>query len=195
VSEFVDECRREWKRLGVADHLADEMAAELSADLDEAEAEGASAADVLGSSAVDPPSLAASWALERGVIPPRATEPVFRGHRLALTLVTLGFLAVIGGAAAILASETGPRGAHWVSLSPAGSAQIWVSDAVSHQPISQQPTRQRVVLAPDLLESLPPAGDNIDPIAWTLLAVGVVGVISALLLWTAWRRSRPPAPA
>jgi hypothetical protein len=40
VSEFVDECRREWRRLGVPDPVANEMAADLTADLEEAEAEG-----------------------------------------------------------------------------------------------------------------------------------------------------------
>ena len=34
MSEFVDECRREWHRLGVPDPVANEMAADLTADLD-----------------------------------------------------------------------------------------------------------------------------------------------------------------
>ena len=46
MSEFVEQCRREWKRLGVADPLAEEMAADLASDLEEAEAEGVSAAVV-----------------------------------------------------------------------------------------------------------------------------------------------------
>jgi hypothetical protein len=49
VSEFVEECRREWRRLGVPDPIANEMAADLTADIDEAEAEGGSAEDVLRS--------------------------------------------------------------------------------------------------------------------------------------------------
>jgi hypothetical protein len=48
VSEFVEECRREWRRLRVPDLVANEMAAYLAADLREAEAEGASAEEVLG---------------------------------------------------------------------------------------------------------------------------------------------------
>jgi hypothetical protein len=36
VTEFVDECRSEWKRLGVPDAVANEMAADLAADLQEA---------------------------------------------------------------------------------------------------------------------------------------------------------------
>ena len=38
MNEFVEECRREWNRLGVPDPVANEMAAELEADLEEAEA-------------------------------------------------------------------------------------------------------------------------------------------------------------
>jgi len=45
---FVDDCRREWKRLRVSDAVANEMAAELTADLEEAASEGASPEDVLG---------------------------------------------------------------------------------------------------------------------------------------------------
>lgn len=67
MSEFVEECRREWRRLSVPDAIANEMAADLEADLKEAEAEGASAEEVLGSGAFDPRAFAAAWAAERGV--------------------------------------------------------------------------------------------------------------------------------
>ena len=70
MNKFVEECRHEWKRLGVPDAVANEMAADLEADLAEAEAEGASAEDVLGSAVFDARSFAASWAAERGVIGP-----------------------------------------------------------------------------------------------------------------------------
>jgi hypothetical protein len=39
---FIEECRYEWKRLGVPDSMAEEMATDLEADLAEAEADGAS---------------------------------------------------------------------------------------------------------------------------------------------------------
>jgi hypothetical protein len=67
MTAFVEECRREWKRLAVPDLLADEMAAELEADLAEAQADGVSAAEVLGES--DPRRFAAAWASERGLVP------------------------------------------------------------------------------------------------------------------------------
>ena len=65
--EFVEECRREWRRLGVPDPIANEMAHDLTADIEEAEAEGGSAEDVLGNSLFDPRRFAASWANTRGV--------------------------------------------------------------------------------------------------------------------------------
>ena len=63
--EFVEECRREWQRLGVADPIANEMAADLTADIQEAESEGGSAEDVLGNSLFDPKRFAAAWAEAR----------------------------------------------------------------------------------------------------------------------------------
>jgi hypothetical protein len=71
MSEFVEQCRAEWRRLGVADPLAEEMAADLASDLEEAEADGVPAAEYLGRSASDPQSFAASWARERGIVPGR----------------------------------------------------------------------------------------------------------------------------
>ncbi|MGA2519506.1 MAG: hypothetical protein ABSG81_01660 [Acidimicrobiales bacterium] len=76
MNEYVEECRREWRFLGVPDPVANEMAADLMADLDEARSEGATAEDVLGNSAFDPRSFAASWAVARGVTAPAlATVP------------------------------------------------------------------------------------------------------------------------
>jgi hypothetical protein len=63
---FIEECRYEWKRLGVPDSMAEEMATELEADLAEAQADGVSAAEILGES--DPRRFAATWARERGLI-------------------------------------------------------------------------------------------------------------------------------
>ena len=63
---FIEECRYEWKRLGVPDSMAEEMATELEADLAEAEADGVSAAEMLGES--DPRRFAANWASERGLV-------------------------------------------------------------------------------------------------------------------------------
>jgi PASTA domain-containing protein len=67
VSAFVEECRREWKRLGVPELLAEEMATDLEADLAEAREDGVAAEEILGES--DPRRFAASWASERGLVP------------------------------------------------------------------------------------------------------------------------------
>jgi hypothetical protein len=74
--EFIEECRREWKRLGVPDPIANEMAVDLTADIEEAEAEGGSAEDVLGDSLFDPRRFAAAWAGARGVSAPSVPVPV-----------------------------------------------------------------------------------------------------------------------
>jgi hypothetical protein len=78
MNAYVEECRREWKRLGVPPGLAQEMAAELEADLAEAEADGVSAAEMLGES--HPRRFAATWARERGLVadpPPKKSRKRF----------------------------------------------------------------------------------------------------------------------
>jgi hypothetical protein len=96
VSEFVDACRREWRRLGVPEPAANEMAADLAADLKEAEQDGVTAEEVLGSGAFDPRAFAASWASERGLVPtPRRDR--MRDHRLLLALLGLVVLLAAAG--------------------------------------------------------------------------------------------------
>src|SRR5579863_5509925 len=99
VSEFVDECRREWRRLGVPDPVANEMAADLTADLEEAEAEGGSPEDVLGNSAFDPRRFAASWATARGVagVPAPERWSFWRPTVSVALIAILGALAVGAG--------------------------------------------------------------------------------------------------
>ncbi len=100
---FVRECRREWRRLGVPDAVADEMAEDLAADLDDAQAEGVALEDVLGGGASDPRSFAASWATARGVT--RATSGGFRACRkppIAAALAVLLIAAVVAGAAVVI---------------------------------------------------------------------------------------------
>lgn len=91
MSAYVEECRREWRRLGVPDLLADEMAADLEADLAEAQTEGVAADEILGES--DPRRFAAAWASERGLV---AEQPPRKSRKrlwiaLAIVLV-LGFV-------------------------------------------------------------------------------------------------------
>jgi hypothetical protein len=92
MNEFVEECRREWKRLGVPDPVANEMAADLEADLAEAAADGVSPEAVLGTAAFDPRSFAASWAAERGLV---RAAPV-RRRRIPVALAGFVALAIVG---------------------------------------------------------------------------------------------------
>jgi hypothetical protein len=91
MNAFVEECRREWKRLGVPDGLAEEMATELESDLAEAEADGVSAVEMLGES--DPRRFAAGWARERGLIPEPA--PPRRQRRIWPWVVVAIFFFVL----------------------------------------------------------------------------------------------------
>jgi hypothetical protein len=174
MSDFVQQCRREWERLRVPDPVANEMAADLAADLEEAAAEGVSAEEVLGRSAFDPRSFAASWAAERGVIPsaiPLAPHQE-SASRKPLIFGVLAFLTVIG-----------LIGAAFVAF-PVRSRSV----AIAPQP--------RVHLAPpapsglSVLNSGPVAA---EVVAWILLLlVATVGVVVAAWLWSRWIRSRPP---
>jgi hypothetical protein len=103
VNEFVDQCRREWKRLGVRAAVADDMAAELAADLEE----GVSPEEVLGSDAADARSFAATWASECGVIPRRTRNPrvIVPVAAAALALVALAGAVVMATAS----SRAGPQ--------------------------------------------------------------------------------------
>ena len=89
MTAFVEECRREWKRLGVPELLAEEMATELEADLAEAEADGVSATEMTGES--DPRHFAATWASERGLV----SEPAPHKRRSRVWLwVVLAFVVL-----------------------------------------------------------------------------------------------------
>lgn len=101
MSEFVDECRREWRRRGVPDPVANEMAADLAADLAEAAAEGASPQDVLGDSAFDPRGLAAEWAIARGVTSDRHGRRAWRPLGLVGAAAAVGFVLVVVGLAGV----------------------------------------------------------------------------------------------
>jgi hypothetical protein len=98
VSQFVEECRREWKRLRVPSTIADEMANDLSADLAEAEADGATAEDVLGSGASDPRAFAAAWASERGIARTPRSDRLRKRWLLLLAVPAVALLVLIAGA-------------------------------------------------------------------------------------------------
>jgi hypothetical protein len=172
VSEFVDECRREWRRLGVPDPVANEMAADLSADLEEAEAEGGSPEDVLGNSAFDPRRFAASWAVARGVTnQPRVDSRSLWRRPVAIVLaIFLGVLTVCAGLALLVGfrGRSVAIGAHPMRLFGPGPNRIVIPGP----------------LGPFVGTQVPGA---VHPIALVLIIVGVVGLaLLAALFWSPW---------
>jgi hypothetical protein len=162
MSDFVEQCRAEWRRLGVSDPLAEEMAADLASDLGEAEAEGVSAQELLGSSFFDPRSFAASWAAERGIIP----ELPGRGNarRRSRILVAFTALAAIMLAVAALLLATGEPKVSLVASRAPGAPPAFAAPP--------GPTTHVV------------AAHAAAPIEWILLVLALAALGFAAWLWT-----------
>jgi hypothetical protein len=177
MSDFVEQCRQEWRRLGVPDPVAEEMAADLASDLSEAEAEGVSAEELLGSSAFDPRAFAASWAAERGIIPPPPSRGSSRRRPLALAAFTaLAAIALFVSALLLLTGQ--PK------------VSVVTSRAPAHLP------------TPPATPAPPGPGGQVlqtsasAPVEWILLFLAIVALGFAAWLWSSWGRSRrDPAPA
>jgi hypothetical protein len=201
VNEFVEECRGEWRRLGVPDPVANEMAADLAADLEEAATEGASPEEVLGSGAFDPRSFATAWAGERGVIqrPLPSGRGLTRTSRLAAAIGTFALIiAIVGAVLVIVASPSAPR--RLVLASPvAPAASPWVTRRAAPPP-GVFTVDGRVVM---LSVPAPPstsivAADTNDSrvdsrtVGSVLLIVGLAGVVPStlFLLWLGPGRGR-----
>jgi hypothetical protein len=184
VSPFVEECLREWKRLGVPEPVANEMAADLAADLAEAEADGTSPEEVLGSGAFDARSFAAAWARERGVVPaapPVGAAPRRRRRRLMPALVGLFALIALVGAVLAIRGNPPPNLNVRVALSAGGGppkVHFWHA-------APRPGTLPGAVL-------VPPSGQGsevkVRPIGIVLLIVGLVGGVVSLIVWAPWRR-------
>lgn len=181
MSEFVDRCRAEWRRLHVPEAVANEMAADLEADLAEAAAEGSTPEDVLGSSAFDPASFAAAWAAERGVVPP-ARPGRSRRARVVATIALPAAVAVVGAVLALTAGS--------------GSARVALARPVAARPFLVRPfrvvgpprlalRRGRVFIAPAFRYAVRVRGgdDGQRTAGITLLAVGLTGLVAAALYW------------
>ncbi|MGP8060214.1 MAG: hypothetical protein ACLP9C_11320 [Acidimicrobiales bacterium] len=175
MNQFVDQCRREWKRLGVPEAAANEMAADLVADLAEAQADGVSPEEVLGNGFFDPAAFAASWATARGLaLAPRARIPKTISLR-SLALAAGALVCVVVAAAGLLVLA-GPR---------IRSASVAV--AAVRRPF-------RLVLPPPIagphqvfvMRTGGPAG----PVGWILLLAGIVGVGIVLWCWRRWSTPR-----
>src|SRR5262245_41350973 len=172
MSDFVEQCRREWRRLGVPDPLADEMAADLTTDLREAEAEGISAEEFLGSSVFDPSSFAASWAGARGIIPIR---PGRAPSRRPLVLVAFTAVAAFTLVVSALLLATGePK----------------VSVAAIGKPRSLFPTPPDPAVPTGPGRHVLHTSAAAAPAEWILLLLAVVALGFAAWLWSNWDRSQ-----
>jgi hypothetical protein len=199
VSEFVEACRREWKRLRVPDAVANEMAADLEADLKEAEAEGASPEDVLGSSAFDPRSFAAAWAAERGVTQPLAIR-VERAPMRARALVALGLSAVVAATGIALALLATPSGSARVALArPFAGVTVIRPFGIARAQVIAPGRPVRVPVLPRLrirafsaasarpfVVRVSARGADLRTVGVLLLIVGVGGLVFTSLYWSPW---------
>jgi hypothetical protein len=193
VNEFVEECRREWKRFGVPDPVADQMAEELAADLDEAEAEGASREDVLGTRALDARSFAINWAAERGVMrwPPPSGRRLLRRSLVPAATAAFTVIAIVGAVLVIPESASGPQRL----VLPPPSARLVARDPIpAPAPAVWIGPGDRVVVVAGPVED---SGDT-RTVGSVLLIVGLAGVM-LLTLFRWWvgsgRRSLRTGPA
>ncbi len=165
MSRFVDDCRKEWSRLGVPEIELNEMAADLEADLAEAQADGASPEEVLGNGYFDAKSFAASWAMARGVVSvarrDRSTIPVM----LALAALVAGVVAGVGFLILVR-----PR---------VGSQAVAVSIG---RRINRPPS---IFVGPHHFLSAGP-GAALDPLGWVLFVVGLIGLVAVVWIWHPW---------
>jgi len=193
VNRFIEECRREWKRLHVPDAIANEMAADLAADLAEAEAEGASAEDVLGEAVFDARSFAATWAEERGVITP---APAQRDGRTSVPLVVVGAVLLataIIGAALVVAGRSGSVEAH-LAIAPVPRPHVAFFRRPGFGPVAR-------VGRLKLWHAAPPFGqfvvgaprDDTVGIGFALLIVGLTGSAVVAIVWLTRRARYAPA--
>lgn len=183
MSSFLDECRREWSRLGVPDAIANEMAAELTADLAEAEAEGVSPEEVVGNDLFDPRSFAAAWAEARGVVGSQPTKPRFL-RRPVLPAVIAGVVAVLVAAAGLVTLAFG--------FGSASMAAPGVAPNVRLAPHAQPPFRALPFL--DQLDHTEMAARGVLLVVVIMLLVGVAGLVVAITSWSPWNRFKPPSP-
>ena len=176
MSEFVDQCRAEWRRLGVPDAITNEMAADLAADLDEAAADGVSAEEVLGTAAFDPRGFAASWASERGVVPAAPVAVSDRAPAPSTARLVVAALAIVAALALFVAAAALAFTGH------GGESVVARPDAFLPGPGPADPGPHHAALL-DALRFM------------AVLAIVAIGAGLAALGWWSWRRWWSPTLA
>ena len=173
MSRFVEECQKEWNRLGVPDAVANEMAADLEADLAEAQADGVSPEEVLGNGYFDAKSFAASWATARGVVKTNSNTrmPMTHMRVRSLTLAVSALVCLAAGALGLLIL-VGRR---------VGSVSI-AAAAFRHSVPRPVPS---FFVGPHQFGFAGPGGP-VDIVGGILLVAGIVGVGVTLWLWKPW---------
>jgi hypothetical protein len=179
MNEFVDQCRREWRRLGVSPAVAQEMAEELAADL----AEGASVEDVLEADAADARSFAERWARERGVIEGRRWR-----LRIPAALATVALVPAIAGAVLLIAASpqepspvtlTAPPSGVWVVKAAAPPAVRERVQAAAAAEENARLARALVIVGDENVSD----GDSDDTLGSVLLIVGLALLVPLTLFW------------
>lgn len=192
MNEFVEECRREWRRLGVRDADANEMAADLAADLGEAEAEGGSPEDVLGTSAFDPRGFAAAWAVARGVtgatvpVPAPVPDPVpAPGWRPRAAVMAAALVGVVVAAVALVLAA-GP-GVHAFAFAVRRVAIRSGSVGITPGPGSRLAPGQ--LIQPLVVGHGSTGGPQVLALLVLVIAVVALGVFAAVR-WSPWTLQR-----
>jgi hypothetical protein len=122
MTAFVEECRREWKRLGVPELLAEEMATELESDLAEAQADGVSATEILGES--DPRRFAATWASERGLVPEQTPRKSRKRLWIWIAVAFVLVVFVLLPSLALIGSSGGSVSSGPIRVTPAQRVRV-----------------------------------------------------------------------
>ncbi len=182
MSRFVDECRKEWKRLGVPEAVSSEMASDLAADLAEAEADGVSPEEVLGNGVFDARSFAASWATARGVVdpgpsvPPSMWRPPWRvavSAAASLFALAVGFLLLVARQGSSVAEAAVRRSINLPAPGLGGP-------------------RRFTFVGPPLPGHLMFQESTLHTLGCALWIAGLLGVGLTFWLWKSWSARRPP---
>jgi hypothetical protein len=171
MTSFVEACRREWKRLGVPDHVADDMAAELEADLEEG-----TPGEVLGRDAADARSFAQARAVERGVARKR------RRSRLPAAIALLALVPAIVGAVLTIGDSLSTEPLPARSALPSGPpTAVWVGPPEAReQVVTAEAAHLRAVVIEAASSSMPRT-DDADALGIALLIGGLALLVPTTL--------------